>query len=165
MEISKQLLDEMNRIYYEVGQKLTEFCYVLFHRIFQVESGWENRKEIEDKEGHCKTVYYPMPFVEVKGYCVIEIFFDRIEITAKKRGVDAMNDTYEKFSAHDFEIYGDGVRLGSYGFGSRDMKDLRENVAKCNAEEVVFSFFFPFETDGKTVFEFVKLLRKNNFYF
>ena len=43
-------------------------------------------------------------------------------------------------------------------------QDLRESIAKCEEKEIGFQFTFPFDVEGKQIFEFVKLIRREGFY-
>ena len=42
---------------------------------------------------------------------------------------------------------------------------LKDNVNASDEEEIGFSFVFPFDVDGKEIFEFVELLRREGFYY
>jgi len=42
---------------------------------------------------------------------------------------------------------------------------MKDRIAASDEKEIGFSFEFPFETEGKRVFEFVKFLRQENFYY
>lgn len=42
---------------------------------------------------------------------------------------------------------------------------LKDNVNASDEEEIGFSFVFPFDVEGKEIFEFVKLLRREGFYY
>lgn len=42
---------------------------------------------------------------------------------------------------------------------------MKDNIRVCDEKEIGFSFMFPLEVDGKQIFEFVKLLRREGFYY
>ena len=44
-------------------------------------------------------------------------------------------------------------------------QDLKENIRICDEKEIGFSFVFPFDVDGKQIFEFAKLLYQEGFYY
>lgn len=66
---------------------------------------------------------YPIPVVEVRGFCDIEISFDKISVSAKLKREKALEYSYDKISR------------------------------------------YPFEVDGQEMYEFVKLLRREGFYY
>ena len=40
--MDKELLNEINAAYYRLEMKQAEIAHALFHRIFELESGWYN---------------------------------------------------------------------------------------------------------------------------
>ena len=42
---------------------------------------------------------------------------------------------------------------------------MKENIRICDEKEIGFSFVFPFDVDGKQIFEFAKLLYQEGFYY
>ena len=42
---------------------------------------------------------------------------------------------------------------------------MKGNIRACDEQEIGFSFIFPFEIEGTQIFEFVKLLRREGFYY
>ena len=49
--MDKQLLNEMNNAYYILELKETEIFHALFHRIFDLESGWYSGHYYKDDNG------------------------------------------------------------------------------------------------------------------
>lgn len=81
--MDKQLLNEMNNAYYILELKETEIFHALFHRIFDLESGWYSGHYYKDDNGKWFLTSYPIPVIDVKGFCDIEIGFDKISISTK----------------------------------------------------------------------------------
>ena len=42
---------------------------------------------------------------------------------------------------------------------------MKDKITASDEMEIGFSFEFPFETEGEQIFEFVKLLRREGFYY
>ncbi len=42
---------------------------------------------------------------------------------------------------------------------------MKDNIYACVEKEIGFSFVFPFDVEGNQIFEFVKLLRREGFYY
>lgn len=110
------LLKEINTAYHELEMKEAELVHALFHRIFEIESGWYNNHYNKHEDGNWSRASYPIPVISVKGY-------------------------------------------------GQTVQDLKDNIAKSDEKEIGFSFLFPFDVDGKKTFEFVKLLRRERFYY
>ena len=51
--MDKQLLNEMNNAYYILELKEAEIFHALFHRIFDLESGWDSGHYYKDDNGKC----------------------------------------------------------------------------------------------------------------
>ena len=77
----------------------------------------------------------------------------------------ALEYSYDKIVQYEFEAYGVEDYLADFYHAGQTVQDLKDNIAKSDEEEIRFSFLFPFDVDGKKVFEFVKLLRRERFYY
>ena len=165
MSISKEWLGEINRVYYELDMRRAQLCSALYHRIFDVESGWYNGHYHKDDNGNWRRESYPIPVISVKGFCDIEIQFDEITVTAKRKRTAALNYSYEKIREYPFEAYGVEDDLSNLYHEGQTIQDLKKNITESDEEEIFFSFSFPLDVDGKVIFEFVKLLRRENFYY
>lgn len=45
------------------------------------------------------------------------------------------------------------------------IQEMKENICACDEAKIGFLFIFPFDIKGKQIFEFVKLLRREGFYY
>jgi len=163
--MNKEFLKELNAAYSLLETKKAEIVHALFHRIFTIECGWYNGHYHRDDDGSYFMDSYPIPVISVKGFCDIEIQFESIQITAKLSRNAALNQSYEKLKAYRFEAFGVEDYLADYYHDGLTVDDLKENIRSCDEKEIAFSFSFPFETEGKAFFEFVKLLRREGFYY
>ena len=163
--MDKQFRNEINAAYYWLEQKQAEIGYALFHRIFELESGWYSGHYHKDDDGNWFRESYPIPVIGVKGFCDIEIQFDKISISTKLKRDAALAYSFAKFSGYKFEAYGVEDYLADFYHSGQTMQKLKENIRACNEKEIGFSFVFPFDVDGKQIFEFVKLLRREGFYY
>lgn len=163
--MDKQILDEINAAYSRLESKQAELVHVLLHRIFELEVGWYNGHYHKDETGNWFRESYPIPVIGVKGLCDIEISFDEISVSAKLKRGAALEYSFEKFAGNEFEAYGVDNYLTDLRHSGQAVQDLKENIRVCNEKEIGFSFAFPFDVDGKQIFEFVKLLRQEGFYY
>ena len=163
--MDKQILNEINTAYHRLELKQAELVRALSHRIFELESGWYNGHYQKDETGNWFRESYPIPVLGVKGLCDIEIPFDKISVSTKLKRNAALAYPFEKFVGYEFEAYGVDDYLADLYHSGQTMQDLQENIRACDEKEIGFSFVFPFDVDGKQVFEFVKLLRREGFYY
>lgn len=162
--MDKELLNALNTAYYRLEMKQAEIVYALFHRIFELESGWYNGHYHKGDDGNWFRESYPIPVIGVKGFCDIEIQFDQISVSTKLKRNTALAYSFEKFSGYEFEAYGVENYLADFYHAGQTIQEMKENIRTCDEKEIGFSFVFPFDAAGKEIFEFVKLLRREGFY-
>lgn len=163
--MDKKILNEINTAYYRLELKQTELVHALLHRIFELESGWYNGYYHKDETGNWFRESYPIPVIGVKDLYDIEIPFDKISISTKLKRNTALEYPFEKLAGYEFEAYGVDDYLADFYRPGQTVQDLKENIHACDEKEIGFSFVFPFDVDGKQIFEFVKLLRREGFYY
>ena len=163
--LTEKELTDINTAYHSLESKQAELVCALSHRIFEVVSGWYNGHYHKDENEKWVRESYPIPVIDVKGLCDIEIPFDKITISTKLKRNAALEYSFEKFAGCEFEAYGVDDYLTDFYHHGQTVQDLKENIRGCDEKEIGFSFVFPFEVDGKQIFEFVKLLRREGFYY
>lgn len=163
--MDKELLSELNTAYYRLEMKQAEIVRALFHRIFELESGWYNGHYHKGDNGNWLRESYPIPVIGVKGFCDIEIQFDKISVSAKLKRDIALGYSFEKFAGYEFEAYGVEDYLADFYHAGQTIQKMKDNICACKEKEIGFSFVFPFDVEGKQIFEFVKLLRREGFYY
>lgn len=163
--LTEKELTDINTAYHSLESKQAELVCALSHRIFEVVSGWYNGHYHKDEHEKWVRESYPIPVIDVKGLCDIEIPFDKITISTKLKRNAALEYSFKKFAGCEFEAYGVDDYLTDFYHPGQTVQDLKENIRGCDEKEIGFSFVFPFEVDGKQIFEFVKLLRREGFYY
>lgn len=118
-----------------------------------------------DETGNWFRESCPIPVIDVKGLCNIEIPFDKITISTKLKRSAALAYPFEKFAGLEFEAYGVEDYLTDFYHSGQTTQELQENIRACDEKEIGFSFVFPFDVDGEQIFEFVKMLRREGFYY
>lgn len=161
----KQALADINRLYDILEKKQMEILHALFHRIFDIEAGWYNGHFHKDEAGQWIRESFPIPVVTVRGLCDVEIGFDRITVTAKLKRDRALAYSFDKFTQYSFEAYGVEDYLNDFYTAGMTLRDMKEHIQESREKDIGFSFYFPFDTDGPTIFEFVKLIRREGFYY
>lgn len=160
-----ELLNEINTAYYRLETKQAEITHALNYRIFEMESGWYNGHYHKGSNDNWIRESYPIPVIGVKGFCDIEIQFDKISVSAKLERSTALTYPFEKFTEYEFEAYGVEDYLADFYHAGQTVQEMKDNIRACDEKEIGFSFLLPFDVDGKRIFEFVKLIRSEGFYY
>lgn len=163
--VSRNMLNEMNTVYYQLEQKCGELMPALKHSIFEMECGWFNGHYQKAADGKWVRDAYPIPVITVKGLCDIEIQFDRISVSTKLKRADALSYSYEKVKDYEFEAYGVDDYLTDYYHPGQTIADMKAAIEKSNENEICFSFMLDWETNQEQIYEIVKLLRREGFYY
>lgn len=84
MEITEQEKQRMNEIYFTLSTKQAQLFHGLYHRIFELTSGFYNGHERQTLDGSWQMDYYPSPVISVKGFFDVEISPDGISAPQRK---------------------------------------------------------------------------------
>lgn len=163
--VTKDFLNEINAAYNHLETKQAQIAGALFHRIFEIKTGWYNGHYHKGENGNWYRESYPIPVVEVKGFCDIEISFNEISVSTKLKRAKALEYSYGKISQYAFEAFGVEDYLCDFYNSGMTIEELKANLSRSDEKEIGFAFSFPFDVDGKELFEFVKLLRREGFYY
>ena len=157
--------ESLNEAYSGLEAKHNEIIRALTHRIFELNSGWYNGHCQKDPDGKWVRDAYPIPVITVKGLCDIEIQFDRISVSTKLKQEMALEYPFDKLLDYEFEAYGVEDYLSDYYHPGQGMQDLKNNISASREAEIGFSFSFSLDVTGLKIFGFVKLLRREGFYY
>lgn len=133
--ISKDMLIELNDVYRQLEQKCCGLLHALNHRIFEVESGWYNGHYQKNADGKWVRNAYPIPVIAVKGLCDIEIQFDRISVSTKRKRDAVLAYSFDKLMDYEFEAYGVEDYLSDYYHPGQTVGDLKENIKASDEAE------------------------------
>ena len=163
MAETADFLNELNEWYYRLEMKQAEIVHALYHRVFELESGYYNGYQRRDGDA-VVTDYFPIPVITVKGVCDVEIHPDHIEISAYRNLRDTVSYSFDKISGCTYTV-SEAEDADEILFDSKTPSLEREHILLRSSEKkILFSFFFDFNTDGTAVYEFAKLLRRERFY-
>ncbi len=158
----KETIDLLNQVYRRLEGKGTELLKAL--RRFDAKLAWYSGHCRRQPDGGFAADHFPIPVVEVKGCCDIEIDLDSVAVSATLRREDALSFAYEKLSDYEFEAYGVEDYLGDLYRPGMTAQELTEKIRRCAEEEIGFSFRFDFDADGDAICDFVQLLHREGFY-
>lgn len=159
------IADQLNAIYEPLEMKACQLLYGLHHRIFDPKLSYYSGHYRRAANGEYTRDSFPIPVVEVPGFCDVEINLDSVTVTAKLRRDEALVHSYEKLLKYEFEAY--GVREYTHDFYTAGMtiEQLKENIRRSKEKEIGFTFRLDFDIDGERIYEFAKLLRREGFYY
>lgn len=163
--MNQEFLQELQRFYSRLETRSGELFHALFHRVFQLELGWYSGHYQKNQQGSWIYEFYPVPVIEVKGFCDIEVQPDHVFVTTKLKRSAVLNQSFDKFVAYSFEAYGVEDYLADFYHSGKTIAELKEKIRNCQEQEIGFTFEFPFDVEGGRMYEFVKLLRREGFYY
>ncbi len=165
MDITESEKRFLNETYHTLWLKCAQLVQGLLHRIFEVSSGFYNGHYHQTSDGSWQMDYYPIPVISVKHFCDIEISLDGISVTTKKRRSDVLEYSFDLFKNYSFDAFGVEGYLDSFYLDGMTIAEMKESIKHSLENEIGFSFSFPWEIDGDKMYEFVKLLRREGFYY
>lgn len=163
--ISRELLNQIQEAYRRLELKYFHMWAGLNHRIFTLEGGWFNGHYEKAEGGEWVEQAYPIPVISVNGCCDVEIGFDKIIVSTKRKRADALSYSYEKVKEYEFEAYGVEDYLADYYRPGQTIASMKAAIEASGEKEIGFSFTLDWETDQEQIYEFVKLLRREGFYY
>ena len=158
-------LKELNAFYARLQAKCTELLSGIKYRAFESEWAWYNGHFYKNEAGKYAEALYPIPVISIKGLCDIEINPDCVSVTAKRSRADTLDYSFDKFAGIYFEAFSVEQYLDDYYASGISMEEFRERIRKSQEKELGFSFRFSFDVDGDRMYAFVKLLRREGFYY
>lgn len=159
--------DELNDIYRKLENRMQQIVAPLpsLHKGFDFSCGYYSGHYHQNSEGTYVMDFFPIPVVTVKGLCDIEIDLDKVSVSTKLRREVALNYSYEKLSAYEFEAYGVDAYLDDFYVRGNSYSELVENIASSKEKDIGFSFLFAGDVDTEVIYKLVKFLRKEGFFY
>lgn len=161
----QQTAQQLNAVYEPLEEKARQLRLALDRRIFEPQLAYYSGHYRKDADGVYNRDFFPIPVVEVKGFCDVEINLDCVSVTTKLRRDSALTYPYEKLAAYEWEAYGVNDYTSDFYLPGMAAADLKENIRQSREQEISFTFRFDFGTDANEIYEFIKLLRREGFYY
>lgn len=162
---SKAFMGQLQNAYHMLEHKQQEIKAILSGSPCEIRSGWFNGHYQKDADGQWKRNAYPIPEVDVIDLCDIEIHFERITITTKLKRSDALACAFDCLMAYEFEAYGVKDYLADFYHPGQTVEEMKNKIRACDEADIGLSFSFPFNIEGEQILEFVKLLRREGFFY
>ena len=158
-------IEALNRLYYCMELKQQELFQGLLHCVFELKCGYYNGNYHKGIDGKYIRESFPIPVIEVKGCCDVEINLKDITVSTKLTKQKALEYNYDKFKEYSFEVYGVEDYLQDFYKPGMAIEELKTAIKKSEEKEIGFSFKFDFNIPGNEMCEFVKLLRREGFFY
>lgn len=160
----KETREFLNQIYERLFRKALVVKAVLDKRAFVCECRFYNGHSEKNEDGKWQMAFYPIPIIEVKGLCDIEIGLDKISVSAKITRETALCFDYSKIGMYAFEIYGVHDYLNDFYNEGMKLEEGVERIRESDEREIGFSFVCPFEISGDDLCSLAERLKKYAFY-
>lgn len=165
MDISADLLSELNAVYGQLERKQQKIKDALSEMPCRIKTGWFNGHYQRNVAGEWRRNAFPIPEVDVIDLCDVEIHLDYIVVTTKYKKDKVLSCCFDVFMEYEFEAYGVENYLSDFYCPGQTVQEMKEKIFASDEEEIGFSFRFPFACEGKQIFEFVQLLCNKGFYY
>ena len=157
--------ENLNKLYYPIHTRASEILKCFQFQDFEPVLGWYNFHFSKDENGEYQPDYFPMPVINLKGCCDIEIGFEQITVSAKLRREKALSYSFDDVKDVPFEAYGVEDYLADYYNSDMTIEQLYENIKNSAESEIGFSFVFGYDVDKDILLDHAKLLRSKGFYY
>ena len=157
--------DQLQKEYRQLELKYFQLWQGLDHRIFNLDGCWFNGEFERSEDGQWISQSYPIPVISVKGHCDVEIGFDKITVSTKRKRTDALTRSYKKLLPYEFEAFGSADCSEIFYRPGMTEEQMKAKLKESDEQEIRFRFLLPWDTDQEQIYEFVKLLRREAFYY
>lgn len=164
--MEEPIRDQLNRFYRPIDLKAKEFTAKLVrpHSGFCAAAGFFNGHYHKNEAGKYREDAYPIPVIDVKGLCDIEIDFDSIRITTKLKKEQLLALDWSKLGGTQFEVYGVEDYLCDYG-NNQELLQMNLRIVSSRETEFFVSFLLPPDYSADEAIVFLKQLHNMGFYY
>lgn len=158
-------INALNSFYKKLDTKACEIINT-FNQNYELKStyGYYNGHYYMNN-GEYEKSFFPIPVIDVKNLCNIEINPHFISITAKLGRENAMTYNYDKLKSCKFEVYGVENYLKDFYKAGQPIDELLRNIERSSEKEIGFSFEFSKDAALNELYLFALFLKKECFYY
>ena len=157
--------EQLNEFYKNLDDKANYIIDILVKNGFNAEKSYINGHYNKDASGNYVMDYFPIPVINVKGLCDIELVVTHLNFSTKTSIKNAIHFNYDKLSDFYFEVYGVIDYLADYYKSGEDIVKLYKNLEACNEKEIGFGFSLANNVAIDKILKLVVLLRDYGFYY
>lgn len=158
--------EQLNEFYKNLDGKAKQIKDILVNNGFKAEKNYFNGHYYnKDAAGNYVMDYYPIPVIELKGLCDIEVVGTHLNISTKTSLKNAIHFNYDIMSDFYFEVYGVIDYLADYYKSGEDILKLYKSLETCNETEIGFGFSFANNVPADKILKLIVILKENGFYY
>ena len=131
---------------------------------YEIRRGFFNGHYRKNERGEYEKDFYPIPEIELRGLCDMEVGFNETCVTAKLNKARLAELDSEAFSQYSFEIYGVEDWLSTFGDGESFAKAV-QRALESGETEFFFSFSLDVQAAAPALVELVRLLVQKGFHY
>ena len=154
----------LNQIYEQLFRKALQMKVTLDQRALECECRFYNGHYEKNEDGKWQMDFFPIPVIEMKQLCDIEIGLNKISVSARMARDKALRFDYSQIAHYVFEVYGSDDYLNDFYHHEMKLEEGIKRMEKSDEQEIGFSFAFPFEVCCEDVCDLVMLLKNEAFY-
>lgn len=157
--------ERLNDFYKKLDGEAEQIKNILIKNGFKCEKKYFNGHYNKNAAGEYVKDYFPIPVIEVKDLCDIEIVGNRINISSKTSLERALHFDYGKISDYYYEVYGVVDYLSDYYKSGEELKVLYRNLETSEEEEIGFAFSLASDASIDKIFNIISILKSGGFYY
>lgn len=157
-------IQSLNALYAPLDTRSQALLSLLREAFPRTTQGWYNGHYAKNAEGEYELHHFPIPEVNVKGLCDVELHFDAVYISSKLHRTHALAFNYELLQNVPFEAYGVEDYLKDFYLPGMTHEQLISAIIASSEREIGFSFRFPTDTLDADLIDFIQLLHFEGFH-
>ncbi len=163
LAVSKEAI--INSVYSTLENKCLEISRQLSTLHPGLTWGWYNGHYHKNIKKEWVREAYPIPVIELKGICDIEVSLEKFTISTKLKREDAIDFNFNKFGGYFFEVYGVNDYLNDFYTEDCTFEDMKNNIVNSSEEEIGLSISFYFGVSTAEITRLIDLIIDEKFYY
>lgn len=156
--------DDLNSLYFPLCEKAEHINARLTGDGVCPVISWIGSHSRKSSDGFYETDCYPIPVIEVKGLCDIEVDFDCICVNSKLSKQSALDFDYSLIDGLKFEVYGENDCPDGFYRPESGILSMLRRIEDSFETEIFFTFDMGSDSESK-LYRLLDILSANGFYF
>ena len=152
---------------YEPLQKRADMLYGIIQKEklgYEIRQGFFGGHYRKNVRGEYEMDFYPIPEIELRGLCDIEVGFFETGVTAKLEKKRLADFDSSKLAPYRFTV--SGVEEWAFDLGDQsDFVSMVENAENSPETELFFCFTLDAEAGANEIVELIRRIKENGFYY
>lgn len=163
----EKIENKLTVIYKELFNKIEELEYSLNHKIydFEIDLMFSSLMQYEDEA--VNDVFYPVLVLKIKNLCDVELWFDKMIITARMNINDLINYDIKKLNIFNYDLY--GCREYPYMFYNKNMNinlyDKLKELKEMDEKEIGIQIYLNKDIEKEEFNKCINFLKKQEIFY